>query len=109
MALRAMHNTGLVQALFPEWQNIVCLVVPDYYHRYTVDEHTMLAIEKLTELDTAEDPIRKRFAEILSEIATWRCCVLRCCFMMRAKGRMGRSSRRFDGIGAAGDAAHPNA
>src|SRR5262249_8356311 len=50
MALRAMHNAGLIQALFPEWGSIVCLVVPDYYHRYTVDEHTLVTIEKLAEL-----------------------------------------------------------
>ncbi len=68
MALRAMHNTGLIQALFPEWNNIACLVVPDYYHRYTVDEHTLVTIEKLAELSAATEPSRLRFAEILSEI-----------------------------------------
>ncbi len=68
MALRAMHYTSLVQALFPEWENIACLVVPDYYHRYTVDEHTLVAIERLAELAHTKDPARLRFAEILSEI-----------------------------------------
>jgi [protein-PII] uridylyltransferase len=68
MALRAMHDTGLLQVLFPEWNNITCLVVPDYYHRYTVDEHTLVAIEKLTELPGAHDPAIRRFAEVLSEI-----------------------------------------
>jgi [protein-PII] uridylyltransferase len=69
MALRAMHYTSLVQALFPEWENITCLVVPDYYHRYTVDEHTLVAIERLAELAHTKDHTRLRFAEILSEIA----------------------------------------
>ena len=69
MALRAMHYTSLVQALFPEWENIACLVVPDYYHRYTVDEHTLVAIERLADLAHTKDPTRRRFAEILSEIA----------------------------------------
>ena len=55
MALRAMHDTGLMQALFPEWKSIVCLVVPDYYHRYTVDEHTLVAIEALGELTATQD------------------------------------------------------
>lgn len=68
LALRAMHYTSLIQALFPEWQDITCLVVPDYYHRYTVDEHTLVAIEKLEELKSAQDPVQRRFAEILSEI-----------------------------------------
>jgi [protein-PII] uridylyltransferase len=68
IALRAMHNAGLIQALFPEWQGIVCLVVPDYYHRYTVDEHTLVTIEKLDQLAGATEPATRRIAEILSEI-----------------------------------------
>ncbi|HYL35108.1 MAG TPA: HD domain-containing protein [Bryobacteraceae bacterium] len=68
LALRAMHNTGLLQALFPEWNAITCLVVPDYYHRYTVDEHTLVTIEKLAELAATPEPARRRLAEILSEI-----------------------------------------
>jgi len=63
-----MHDTGLLQTLFPEWQGIVCLVVPDYYHRYTVDEHTLVAIEKLAELANTKDPAKRHCAEILSEI-----------------------------------------
>jgi len=68
MALRAMHNTGMIQAIFPEWKNIVCLVVPDYYHRYTVDEHTLIAIEKIGELSGSSEASLRRFGEILSEI-----------------------------------------
>ena len=77
-ALRAMHDTDLLQAMFPEWKTISCLVVPDFYHRYTVDEHTLVAIEELSELadrklatgalDANIDPARRRFAEIYSEI-----------------------------------------
>lgn len=68
IALRAMHDTGLIQALFPEWTTIVCLVVPDYYHRYTVDEHTMVAIETLGELAIPTGHSDRRFGEILSEV-----------------------------------------
>jgi [protein-PII] uridylyltransferase len=67
-ALRAMQDASLIQALFPEWSHIVCLVVPDFYHRYTVDEHTLVTIEKLAELAGTQDTSRRRFAEILSEI-----------------------------------------
>jgi len=68
LALRAMHDTGIIQALFPEWKHINCLVIPDYYHRYTVDEHTLIAIEKIGELSTKKDASRRRFTEIVSEI-----------------------------------------
>jgi [protein-PII] uridylyltransferase len=77
-ALRAMHETNLLLAMFPEWKTISCLVIPDFYHRYTVDEHTLVAIEKLAELgsgkrdtnklDTNAGSARRRFAEIYSEI-----------------------------------------
>ena len=67
-ALRVMHETGLLPALFPEWRNIFCLVVPDFYHRYTVDEHTLVAIEKLPQLAASTDPAERRLAEILSEV-----------------------------------------
>jgi [protein-PII] uridylyltransferase len=67
-ALRAMHDTGLIHAMFPEWRTIFCLVVPDFYHRYTVDEHTLVTIEKLAELARDRDPARSRLAEILSEV-----------------------------------------
>jgi [protein-PII] uridylyltransferase len=70
LALRGMHNTGLVQVLFPEWKTILCLVVPDYYHRYTVDEHTLIAIEKLEQLHSNKEHSTERFSEILSEIPT---------------------------------------
>jgi len=67
-ALRAMHDTGLIQAMFPEWKNIVCLVVPDYYHRYTVDEHTLVTIENIAELAGSKEPAKLRFAEVFSEV-----------------------------------------
>ncbi|MGB6941117.1 MAG: ACT domain-containing protein [Bryobacteraceae bacterium] len=67
-ALRVMHDTGLLQAMFPEWRNIFCLVVPDFYHRYTVDEHTLVTIEKLAGLAASKDSGERRLAEILSEV-----------------------------------------
>ncbi|MGD0497038.1 MAG: hypothetical protein ABSC23_01240 [Bryobacteraceae bacterium] len=47
LALRAMHETGALYAIFPELKGIECLVIRDFYHRYTVDEHTIVAVENL--------------------------------------------------------------
>jgi len=78
-ALRGMHRLGLLVALFPEFGAIDALVVRDFYHRYTVDEHSIMAIQHLhalrsqavesnfTPSDTSEGGDR-RFAEILQEI-----------------------------------------
>lgn len=67
LALRAMHDTGLLQTLLPAWENIECLVVRDFYHRYTVDEHTLVTVEYLEELRATQDPARRRFSELLAE------------------------------------------
>ena len=66
-ALRAMHETGMLAALFPEWKQVECLVVRDFYHRYTVDEHTLAAIEALHELRRPQEGPRAGFAALLAE------------------------------------------
>ncbi len=60
--LRAMQECGALAALLPEWHHIECLVVRDFYHRYTVDEHTLVAI------DTLEAVKDGRFAALFEEI-----------------------------------------
>lgn len=67
LAVRSMHDTGLLSTIFPPWEQIECLVVRDFYHRYTVDEHTLLTIEYLEELRATQDPARKRFSNLLAE------------------------------------------
>ena len=60
LALKAMHETGVLGAVFPEWKGVECLVVRDFYHRYTVDEHTLLAIGALEQLRNTAEPDRCR-------------------------------------------------
>jgi len=54
MALRSMQRLGLLTEILPEFGMIDSLVVRDFYHRYTVDEHSLRTIEHLQEL--AEPP-----------------------------------------------------
>ena len=68
LALAAMQETGILGALVPEWTGIECLVVRDFYHRYTVDEHTLEAIRGLEELPASKEPLRQRFAGLLEEV-----------------------------------------
>jgi [protein-PII] uridylyltransferase len=67
-ALRAMHSLNLLTHALPEFEAINLLVLRDLYHRYTVDEHTLLAIEVLHHLHTTDDEVLRPFAELLSEI-----------------------------------------
>ena len=67
-ALRAMNALHLLTLLLPELKAIEALVVRDYYHRYTVDEHSVLAIEHLHRLKESKSEWDQRFAELLGEI-----------------------------------------
>ena len=55
LALRPMHRLGLLIEALPEFRTIDSLVVRDFYHRYTVDEHSLRAIEHLQELSAPPD------------------------------------------------------
>ncbi len=79
-ALRNMHRLGVLAWMFPEFQVIDSLVIRDFYHRYTVDEHSFMTIENLHKL--LKDKARpagnempeggrtweRKFAEILAEL-----------------------------------------
>jgi [protein-PII] uridylyltransferase len=67
-ALRAMHSLRLLTLLLPELKPIDSLVVRDFYHRFTVDEHSILAIESLHRLKQSNSEWDKRYAELLGEL-----------------------------------------
>ncbi len=67
-ALRAMHSLRLLTVLLPELKLIDSLVVRDFYHRFTVDEHSFLAIESLHLLKQSQSEWDKRYAEVLGEL-----------------------------------------
>ena len=79
-ALRKMHRLGLLTRLFPEFRAIDSLVIRDFYHRYTVDEHSFLTLENLHRLvrdkgksarpssTGAGQAWERKFGEILSEL-----------------------------------------
>jgi len=65
--LSEMHDCGLLPRLFPEFQVISNRVIRDFYHKYTVDEHTLLTIRGLERL-LSPAPSRERFSSILGEL-----------------------------------------
>jgi [protein-PII] uridylyltransferase len=67
-ALRTMHSLRLLSLLLPEMKVIDSLVVRDFYHRFTVDEHSFLAIESLHRLKQSQSEWDKRYAELLGEL-----------------------------------------
>ena len=67
-ALRAMHSLHLLTLLLPELKPMDALVVRDFYHRFTVDEHSFVAIESLHRLSQSQSEWDKRYAELLTEL-----------------------------------------
>jgi [protein-PII] uridylyltransferase len=66
--LRLMHDVGVLSAYLPEFVPITGLVHHDLYHKYTVDEHTLRAVEYLDELpDTPEKELRE-FAKLFQSM-----------------------------------------
>jgi [protein-PII] uridylyltransferase len=67
-ALRTMHSLHVLTIFLPELAGIDSLVVRDYSHRYTVDEHTFVAIENLHKLRQSQSKWDQRYAELLEEV-----------------------------------------
>src|SRR5215472_5526514 len=67
-ALRALHALRFLTLVLPELKVIDALVVRDYYHRFTVDEHCFLAIDSLHRLRQSASEWDQRYAELLSEL-----------------------------------------
>ena len=66
--LRQMHRLGVLTAYIPEFARIACLVQFDYYHRYTVDEHTFVLLDTLEGLRGTDDPRLQEFRRIAQEL-----------------------------------------
>ncbi len=67
-ALTAMHETGALLKLIPEFALVDSLVIRDFYHRYTVDEHTFLTIQILHRLSPSSGALADRFAGLMAEL-----------------------------------------
>jgi len=67
--LSEMHDRGLLGRIFPEFHLIFSRVVRDFYHKYTVDEHTLLTIRNLERLATPSTLSRNRFGGLLADLA----------------------------------------
>ena len=67
LALDEMQKTGLLPAAIPFWESIDSLVVRDFYHRYTVDEHTLVAIQAIDNLVNQSPDTPARLRQLVAE------------------------------------------
>jgi [protein-PII] uridylyltransferase len=88
-ALRAMHSLGLLALAVPEFETIDSLVLRDLYHRYTVDEHTFLAIDTLHQLRKNDVEWLQPFADLFLELERPELLFLALLFHDTGKGLAG--------------------
>ena len=62
-SLLAMHEIGLLGRIFPDFEEIRCRVIRDFFHKYTVDEHSLIAIRNIEQL-----PPSHHFSVLLNEL-----------------------------------------
>ncbi|HEX8151351.1 MAG TPA: [protein-PII] uridylyltransferase [Pyrinomonadaceae bacterium] len=67
-ALRMMDEVGFLRRYLPEFGRISLLIQHDQYHHYTIDEHTLKAVEALDELDAAADLARAPLRTVFDEV-----------------------------------------
>jgi [protein-PII] uridylyltransferase len=67
--LSEMHDCGLLGRVFPEFQAVSWRVVRDFYHKYTVDEHTLLTIRNLERVAHTVEPYRQRFRNVFTSVS----------------------------------------
>jgi [protein-PII] uridylyltransferase len=98
-ALRQFEETDLLAATIPHWESIECLVVRDFYHRYTVDEHSIVAIEIIDRLAAnrsgTQPAPEARFRDLLLEEETP--AVLRLALLLHDVGKGTRPGDHVQG------------
>ncbi len=66
-ALGEMYQLGVLEQLIPEFGSIKARVIRDFYHKYTVDEHSLQAIKAVADLARLENDTDPRFRGLLEE------------------------------------------
>lgn len=64
--LEAMHRSGVLGAIVPEFGKLYARVLHDLYHIYTVDRHSLVAVRELEKLRAGE---YKKNNPLLTEVA----------------------------------------
>jgi len=66
--LRRMHELRFLGKYLPEFGALTALVQHEIYHAYTVDEHTLMALDYLERLRGSPYPDERFYASLFSEV-----------------------------------------
>ena len=65
---REMHELGFLGRYLPEWGALTCLVQYDVYHKFTADQHSLLAVENLEALAPGQSAESEVTARVLNDV-----------------------------------------
>src|SRR5262245_29805076 len=66
--LREMHELGFLGRYLPEWGALTCLVQYDVYHKFTADQHSLLAAEHLEALAPGQSPDSEGLTRVVNDV-----------------------------------------
>src|SRR5439155_1437149 len=63
-----MHELGLLGRYLPEFGGLTCLVQYDVYHKFSADQHSLLAVEHLEALAPGQSSESEGVAAVFNEV-----------------------------------------
>lgn len=97
--LREMHASGVLGRFIPEFGALSFMVVYEPYHRYTVDEHSLRAIEKLAALRNTKYKKLEYLSSVFARITHKETLFLSLLLHDIGKGHIGLACRHEAGAG----------
>jgi [protein-PII] uridylyltransferase len=68
VTLAEMHELGLLGRYLPEFGALTCLVQYDVYHKFSADQHSLLAVEHLEALAPGQSAESEGAAQVFNEV-----------------------------------------
>ncbi len=66
--MREMHELGVLGRYLPEFGALTCLVQYDVYHKFSADQHSLLAVEHLEALAPGQSAESEGAAQVFGEV-----------------------------------------
>src|SRR2546426_635700 len=68
VTLSEMHELGVLGRYLPEFGALTCLVQDDVYHKFSADQHSLLAVEHMEALAPGQSAESEGAAQVFSEV-----------------------------------------
>ena len=93
--LRKMNETGILGQFLPEFGGIVAQTQFNMYHHFTVDEHTLRAIEVMSDIEHGRSPEHAYVTSIFGEVLNRRALYL--AMLLHDTGK-GKGDQQIEGM-----------